>query len=167
MSIDDLISAKVFTKEFKRILEQLRVCEEWRDRFMAEFQTGWKPRMAFEKLREETHKLLLMFSDVFKTYCKDENVYNKLNTDLTNFLNFMWNRELGRDLTYMDIRQGEILTALDQISSMLNYIKVVMENTLEDIREVMPHKFVKHALRNVGIFPQFKMLKSVKVEEEI
>jgi len=167
MNTEDLIDRRVFTNEFRKILEQLRICEEWKRRFDVDLEGGWDAKMSFEGLRDETEKLIFLFSDVFKSICGEDKreKWLKLDTDLSNIVKFMWAPDLAGVLNNPEREPGKIRTAVNQIAMFLKYVKIVMERTLEDVEKKIPDKFVEHALRNAGIIPTFKELRKEEEKE--
>ena len=165
MKLEEIIDRRIVSrKEFKELLNQLKICYRFYDRFWRELNLGWDIREPFENLRREVQSLIFRFSNLYKTYCKDNNKINALNEDLRNFLFFMFHEDLSRRLNNPSEYYGEISTAVQQIGNLLEYIKIIFERIIEDFDDKFPQKFVEHAQRNAGIIPSFEKLRKLETK---
>jgi len=165
VNLETIMEKRMFSHTFKRLLFQLKECDEWYNKFWLEQRIGGNFIEPFEKLRQETQELIFLFSNIFKTYSSDTEHISAINKDLTAFMSYIFNPDLGRRLNEPDRFVGEITTTVQQIGTFLRYVKIVMERTIEDVENKIPKKFVEHSLKNAGIIPSFKELRKAEEKE--
>ena len=169
MMNEELLNRKILDGRFEELINQIRECYEWLEKFELERQAGWDLLYPFENLKAKIQKLIYLYSDIFARYVKyDERVPDeaivKLRKDLSSFISFLISDDLARALNDPEHKGGEIINAVAQIRTFLSYVTTVLEQTVIDISERVPQKFVEHALKNAGLVPTFKELKKIKEE---
>jgi len=178
MMDEALLNRKILDGRFEELINQVRECYEWLEKFELERQAGWDLLYPFENLKARIQKLIYLYSDLFARYVKydvfaryvkyDERVPDeaivKLRKDLSSFISFLISDDLARALNDPENKSGEIINAVAQIRTFLSYVTTVLEQTVIDISERVPRKFVEHALKNAGLVPTFKELKKIKEE---